>query len=111
MWREMNKTLADMTEAFCNDTGVRFRRPVAAVLRNAMRSAAMPGAGSNHESGGARMGPDPSSSVLDPFNRVWEAPNVLVCDAACFPSLPPKNPTETSMALAVRASRNLLATA
>ena len=49
--------------------------------------------------------------MVDPANRLWEAPNVLVCDAACYPSLPPQNPTATTMALAVRASRRLLADA
>ena len=55
------------------------------------------------------MGHDPDSSVVDPYNRIWEAPNVLVCDAACFPSIPHQNPALTAMALAVRASRRLLA--
>ncbi|HEX8262000.1 MAG TPA: GMC family oxidoreductase, partial [Allosphingosinicella sp.] len=52
-----------------------------------------------HEVGTARMGSDASSSVLDPWNRVWDSPNVLVVDGACFPSSGPQNPTLTMMAL------------
>jgi len=61
-----------------------------------------------HEVGSARMGRNPCTSVLDPFNRVWDMPNVLVVDGACFPSSGPQNPTLTMMAIALRASRQLV---
>jgi choline dehydrogenase-like flavoprotein len=60
-----------------------------------------------HEVGTARMGASPNGSVLDPFMRVWDAPNVLVVDGAAFPSSGPQNPTLTMMALSLRASRRL----
>jgi choline dehydrogenase-like flavoprotein len=60
-----------------------------------------------HEVGTARMGNDPKRSVLDPFNRVWDVPNVLVVDGACFPSSGPQNPTLTMMAISLRAARRL----
>ena len=110
-WRCMNATLADMTEAFCAGTGVKFGHSVVGALRKAVQQNTVPAAGTNHECGGAPMGTEPETSVVDPANRLWEAPNVLVCDAACYPSLPPQNPTATTMALAVRASRRLLADA
>ena len=110
-WRCMNETLADMTEAFCASSGVKFGHSVVGALRKAVQQNAVPVAGTNHECGGAQMGTDPETSVVDAYNRLWEAPNVLVCDAACFPTLPPQNPTATTMALAVRASRRLLAEA
>jgi hypothetical protein len=56
-----------------------------------------------HECGTARMGDDPESSVLDPFNQVWEAPGIYVTDGACFPSEGLVNPTLTIMALTARA--------
>lgn len=63
---------------------------------------APPGA-SVHECGTARMGTDPSSSVLDPHNECWEAKGLYVTDAACFPSQGCQNPTLTIMALTARA--------
>ena len=56
-----------------------------------------------HEVGGARMGTDPGSSVVDPRNRVWGMPNVLVTDGACWPSSGWQNPTLTIMAVTHRA--------
>jgi choline dehydrogenase-like flavoprotein len=66
----------------------------------------MPGL-SIHELGTARMGSDPASSVLDPHNRSWDVPNLLVTDASCFPSSGSQNPTLTMMALTVRACEGL----
>ena len=57
-----------------------------------------------HELGGARMGGDAGSGVLDPFCRCWDAENVLVTDGACFVSSGYQNPTLTIMALTVRAA-------
>jgi choline dehydrogenase-like flavoprotein len=61
-----------------------------------------------HECGTARMGDDPASSVLDPFNRCWEAPGLYVIDAAAFPSEGIQNPTLTIMALTARACDAIL---
>jgi len=109
-WKNMKAALAEMTEAFCHDTGIQFARPISSRMHERFVPNRLPPTpGSNHECGGARMGSDPASSTLDPYNRLWEAPNVLVCDAACFPSIPHQNPTATTMALAIRASRHLLA--
>lgn len=62
-----------------------------------------------HELGGARMGKDAGSSVLDPFCRCWDAENVLVTDGACFVSSGYQNPTLTIMALTVRAAEQAVA--
>jgi choline dehydrogenase-like flavoprotein len=101
--------LAEMINAFCNDTKIALRHPFIRKLYQALVTDDSLIPGSNHECGGARMGNDPSSSVVDPFNRLWDAPNVLVCDSACFPLIPYQNPTLTTMALALRASRHLAA--
>ena len=56
-----------------------------------------------HELGGARMADSASAGVLDPWNRCWQAQNVLVTDGACWPSAGWQSPTLTSMALTWRA--------
>jgi choline dehydrogenase-like flavoprotein len=60
-----------------------------------------------HECGGARMGKDPAQSVLNPHNQCWDAPNVYVSDASCFPSGGCAGTTLTIMALAIRSSQHL----
>lgn len=59
-----------------------------------------------HESGGARMGDDPATSVLNEFNQVWDAANVFVTDASAFPTSGCSGTTLTLMALTVRASEH-----
>jgi len=55
-----------------------------------------------HECGGARMGADPATSVLNERNQCWDAPNVFVTDSSCFVSNGTCGPTLTTMALTVR---------
>lgn len=109
MWSDAHDALLEMIQAFSRASGIKLKNPVTNRVYNMLAASGQPIPGSNHESGGARMGLDPGSSVVDPYNRIWEAPNVVVCDSACFPSIPHQNPTLTTMALAVRASRHLLA--
>lgn len=56
-----------------------------------------------HEVGGARMGAEPDGSVVDAECRVWDVPNVLVADGACWPTCGWQNPTLTEMAICARA--------
>ncbi len=60
-----------------------------------------------HECGGARMGADPSKSVLNPFNQVWDVKNLFVTDSSCFVTSGSCGPTLTTMALTVRACEYL----
>lgn len=60
-----------------------------------------------HESGGARMGHDRASSVLDGWNRSWDVPNLVVSDASSFVGSGTVGTTLTIMALTVRACRRL----
>jgi choline dehydrogenase-like flavoprotein len=55
-----------------------------------------------HEVGGARMGADSRSSVLDPWARAWDVPNLYVTDGACWPTSGWQNPTLTEMAVTAR---------
>ena len=57
-----------------------------------------------HEMGTARMGKDPKHSVLNPYNQVWDAPNVFVTDGSCMVSAGCQNPSLTYMALTARAA-------
>jgi choline dehydrogenase-like flavoprotein len=56
-----------------------------------------------HELGGAPMASRPDDGVLDPWNRCWQAPNVLVTDGACWPTAGWQSPTLTEMAVTWRA--------
>jgi choline dehydrogenase-like flavoprotein len=56
-----------------------------------------------HETGTARMGRDPKTSVLNAHNQLWDAPNVFLTDGACMPSTANQNPSITYMALTARA--------
>lgn len=63
--------------------------------------------GAIHECGGARMGEDPKTSVLNAMNQVWDAPNVFVTDSSCFVTNGTCGPTLTTMALTVRACEHI----
>jgi choline dehydrogenase-like flavoprotein len=58
---------------------------------------------SNHEMGGARMGRDRRTSVLNGWNQAWDVPNLFVTDGACMTSAGNQNPSLTYMALTARA--------
>jgi choline dehydrogenase-like flavoprotein len=62
-----------------------------------------------HEVGGARMGTDPKSSVVDSECRCWDAKNVLVTDGACWVTSGWQNPTLTEMAITARACDHAVA--
>lgn len=57
-----------------------------------------------HEMGGARMGHDPKTSILNNFNQVHACKNVFVTDGACMTSTSCQNPSLTYMAFTARAA-------
>lgn len=57
-----------------------------------------------HEIGGARMGNDPETSILNRWNQVHDCKNVFVTDGAAFSSVAIQNPSLTFMALTARAA-------
>lgn len=61
----------------------------------------------NHHSGTARMGDDPSQSVVDPHLRIHGVENGYVCSSACFPTIGAAHPTLTVVALAHRLAAHL----
>ena len=64
-----------------------------------------PGAGGTaiHEMGGARMGRDPATSVLNAWSQAHDVPNLFVTDGAQMSSSACQNPSLTYMALTARA--------
>jgi len=59
-----------------------------------------------HEMGGARMGKDPKTSILNEWNQVHSCKNVYVTDGACMTSTSCQNPSLTYMALTARAANH-----
>jgi gluconate 2-dehydrogenase alpha chain len=55
---------------------------------------------STHNTGGAIIGSDPSTSALNKYNQSWDVPNVFVTGASSFPQNAGYNPTGTVGALA-----------
>jgi len=55
---------------------------------------------STHNTGGAVMGSDPSTSVVNKYLQSWDVPNVFVVGASAFPQNAGYNPTGTVGALA-----------
>ncbi|SOE21904.1 Choline dehydrogenase [Spirosomataceae bacterium TFI 002] len=55
-----------------------------------------------HEMGGARMGDDPKTSMLNKWNQLHACKNVFVTDGACMTSTSTQNPSLTYMAFAAR---------
>jgi choline dehydrogenase-like flavoprotein len=56
-----------------------------------------------HEMGGARMGNDPKTSILNKHNQMHQVPNVFVTDGACMTSTGNQSPSILYMALTARA--------
>jgi choline dehydrogenase-like flavoprotein len=61
----------------------------------------------SHAMGSCRMGEDPARSVVDPFGRAHDVPNLFVCDTSVFVTGAGVNPTLTAMALAARSAEHM----
>lgn len=64
-----------------------------------------------HLLGTARMGEDPGRSVVDPYGRAHDVPNLFVADGSLFVTGGGVNPTSTITALALRVARHIAETA
>jgi len=53
-----------------------------------------------HNTGGAVMGTDPRTSVVNRYLQSWDVPNVFVLGSSVYPQNPGYNPTGTVGALA-----------
>jgi len=61
-----------------------------------------------HEMGGARMGRDPKTSLLNKDHQLHACENVYVTDGACMTSTSTQNPSLTYMAFAARAAHHAM---
>jgi choline dehydrogenase-like flavoprotein len=61
-----------------------------------------------HQCGTMRFGTDPATSVLDPFCRTHDVPNLRVVDASFFPSSAGMDPTLTIAAQALRVGDHIM---
>jgi choline dehydrogenase-like flavoprotein len=95
-----DRALLDAMAAGIEGVGTALRATVGQVERFS------PG-DSHHEGGGMMMGSDPGTSVTDPFGRVHAVPNVVVADAAAWPTVSPANPCLTIASLARRQAEQL----
>ncbi|WP_054008763.1 GMC oxidoreductase [Cypionkella psychrotolerans] len=62
----------------------------------------------SHQCGTARMGADPSTSVVNPFCRSHDLANLFIVDASVLPTSAAANPSLTVAALALRTARHIL---
>ncbi|WP_239019776.1 FAD-dependent oxidoreductase [Sphingomonas suaedae] len=65
-----------------------------------------PGGSAIHEMGGARMGNDPATSVLNKWSQAHDIANLFVTDGAQMSSTACQNPSLTYMALTARAANH-----
>lgn len=61
-----------------------------------------------HVLGTCRMGSDPKTSVVDPWCRAHDVPNLYICDGSVFVTASAVNPSLTIEALALRTARQIL---
>ncbi|WP_193142978.1 FAD-dependent oxidoreductase [Meridianimarinicoccus sp. MJW13] len=61
----------------------------------------------SHQCGTARMGADPRASVVDPFGRSHDHPNLFIADASVLPTSAAVNPALTISALAMRTADHI----
>jgi len=64
-----------------------------------------------HMNGGARMGDDPRTSVVNADCRTWDIPNLWICDGSVFPTVGGVNPSLTIQAVACRTGDRIKAMA
>ncbi len=94
---------AELAQARDQNTALQEIAEAANVTLTRIDKIPLPPGSAIHECGTARMGCDPATSVLDPYNQCWKARGLYVTDAACFPSQGTQNPTLTVLALTARA--------
>lgn len=95
MQQDMATAMAEMLDA----AGYKNVRPYANI--------SFPG-NANHEMGGARMGRDPKTSVLNGFNQMHAVKNVFITDGSFMTSASCVNPSLTYMAMTARACAYVL---
>jgi choline dehydrogenase-like flavoprotein len=82
------------------------KKMLALVDAEILKESVDPGPGGNavHEMGGARMGADPTQSVLNKHNQAHDVANLFLTDGAAMASSACQNPSLTYMAFTARAA-------
>ncbi|PZE20587.1 GMC family oxidoreductase [Paenibacillus xerothermodurans] len=83
-------------------------KPTTMEISNTVKSYDIVPYQSTHNTGGAVMGADPSTSAVNTYSQMWDAENVFVVGASSFPHNSGYNPTGTIGALAYRAAEGIL---
>ncbi|HYE78227.1 MAG TPA: GMC family oxidoreductase [bacterium] len=78
------------------------------VLRAAGADQVLHAKSAYHVLGTCRMGTDPGASVVDPFCRSHDIPNLFVCDGSVFVTQGAVNPSLTIEAIALRTAEHIL---
>ena len=109
MVKHMNQTIAQVIDSAGGEITQIQELINIPLIRNflnnsiALKNEAPPPGYYIHEVGGARMGINEETSVVDRWNRLWRCQNVLVVDGACLPTSGWQSPTLTMMAITRRA--------
>ncbi|MBE9583069.1 GMC family oxidoreductase [Mucilaginibacter sp. JRF] len=90
-----------MTNDYLEQVGEMFETAGFKNIRKEITKGKAPGL-DIHEMGGARMGHDPKTSILNKWNQVHTCSNVFVTDGACMTSTACQNPSLTYMAFTAR---------
>jgi choline dehydrogenase-like flavoprotein len=101
---------ADRIRLTWRPTNVESHRELVKLTSRSLRRAGYPFiftqqlgvAATSHQCGTARMGEDPSTSVVDPLCRCHDVENLWIVDASVFPSSAAVNPALTIAATALR---------
>jgi len=91
----MRADIVEQAQEMLNKAGASFVQPF---------DAHSVGGDGIHEMGTARMGDDPTTSVLNRWNQAHNVPNLFVTDGSCMTSASCVNPSLTYMALTARAA-------
>lgn len=102
-YRDHDDDLAMM--AFMQDRAVELME--AAGANQVWREPVVPQDVLAHLLGTCRMGADPKASVVDPFHRSHDVPNLFICDGSSLVTSGRGQPTMTIQALAFRAAEHI----
>ena len=107
-YNENDRRMAKFTE----DKAVEIGKAMGAKIVNGFDAAAvnygpyLPS--SDHTIGGAVMGLDPKTSVLNRYQQSWDVHNVFVLGASSFPNNAGYNPTSTIGALSLWTAKAII---
>jgi choline dehydrogenase-like flavoprotein len=105
--------IAQVTYSWC-DNDRRLNRHALAFMRRALEAVGAREIWDHdtaHLNGTARMGSDPTNSVVDGDCRTWDIPNLWICDGSVFPTVGGVNPSLTIQAVACRTADRIKALA